>query len=360
MKVLVLGGTVFLGRHLARAALDRGHHVTLFHRGRHPWQADDLSADARSRVDEIAGDRRGGLDRLAGRRWDAVIDPSGFFPDDVAASARALANAVGHYTFVSSISACASFEPIGITEDGPALVLSDDERREGQTLDRENPAHLERFGALYGALKVACEQEAETPLPGRALVVRPGLIVGPHDPTDRFSYWPERVAAGGDVLVPGRAQRHVQFIDVRDLAEWMIRLAEERRTGTLHATGPASPLTMGALLETCRAESNSDARWVWRDDESLLAAGLLPWRDLPLWIPASDTSMRGFMSLDCGRAIAAGLRFRPLADTVRDTRLWAATRSPAEPRRAGITRDRERELLAGVAVNPRAAESPSG
>jgi 2'-hydroxyisoflavone reductase len=150
----------------------------------------------------------------------------------------------------------------------------------------------------------------------------------------------------------------VQFIDVRDLAEWMIRLAEKRRTGMFHATGPASPLTMGDLLEVCRAESGSDARFVWRDDESLLAAGLMPWRDLPLWIPESDTSMRGFMSFDCGRAFAAGLRFRPLVDTVRDTRLWAATR-PDEPRRAGITRERERELLA-AAPNPRTAEAPSG
>ncbi len=350
MKLLILGGTVFLGRHVARAALAREHAVTLFHRGRHAWDREQGEGAVETRV----GDRRGGLGALDGGTWDAVVDLSGYFPDDVADSARRLASRAGRYVFVSSISAYAAFDKPGITEASPVLELSDDERREASALDRENPAHLERFGALYGALKVACEREVERALPGQALVVRPGLIVGPHDPTDRFTYWPERMTRGGDVLAPGRPGRVVQFIDVRDLAEWMVRLAERGETGVIHATGPASTLTMGEVLEACwpaQAPAPAPApapasRLEWRDDAELLAAGVTPWREMPLWIPESDASMAGFMRVDPRRAISAGLTFRPLADTVRDTRTWCATRPPGAARKAGITPERERELLA--------------
>jgi 2'-hydroxyisoflavone reductase len=175
--------------------------------------------------------------------------------------------------------------------------------------------------------------------------VRPGLIVGPHDPTDRFTYWPERLARGGDVLAPGSPDRPVQFVDARDLAEWMLRLAGARATGVLHATGPARPLGMGALLDSCARAGAADARVVWVDERFLLDAGVQPWMELPLWIPDADPESFGFLRTDCSRAIAAGLTFRPLDDTVRDTLAWARSRAGDTPRRAGLAPERERELL---------------
>ena len=224
MRVLILGGTVFLGRHLVEAAVTRGHNVTIFTRGQNP-------ADLPAGVEALRGDRDGDLSALTDRRWDAAIDTSGYAPRIVRASAELLVESVGHYSFISSISVYHDLAQVGMQEDAPVATLAD-------------PAVEEVTGETYGALKALCEQAAEAVMPGRVLVVRPGLIVGPYDPTDRFTYWPHRVAAGGEVLAPGRPEQRVQYIDARDLAGWTLSLVERAQVGVYHATGPAAPLTM--------------------------------------------------------------------------------------------------------------------
>jgi 2'-hydroxyisoflavone reductase len=201
-------------------------------------------------------------------------------------------------------------------------------------------------GETYGPLKVLCEQAVEATMPGRALTIRPGLIVGPHDPTDRFTYWVERVAEGGDVLAPGRPERRIEFIDVRDLAEWTVKMVEQGHTGTFNATGPDYPLPMGRFLDESVAVSGSGARLVWIDEPFLLERGVAPWSELPLWIPEDDQEHANLLSIDCRKAIRAGLTFRPLADTIRDTLSWASTLPSDRERRAGPPREREQELLA--------------
>ena len=298
MKLLVLGGTVFLGRALVEAALAAGHEVTTFTRGK---SNPDLFPEA----ERLRGDREQDLSALAGREWDAVVDTSGYEPEVVRASAELLAGT--HYTFISSISAYADFSK-PVHEDSP---LADDDE--------------------YGGKKARCERELRDP----ALVIRPGLIVGAWDPTGRFTYWPHRIARGGDVLVPGTPETRVQFIDVRDLADWTLRMAQRRATGVFNATGN---WTMGELVETCREVSGSDAHFVWVDDEFLVEREVGPWMELPLWIPGGDYA--GMMQADTSRAVDAGLTFRPLAETVRESLEHAATTDDA-----GLAPDRERELL---------------
>ncbi len=326
MKILILGGTVFLGRHLVDAALARGHDVTLFNRGQH-------NPDWFPLVEKLRGDRASDLSALAGRRWDRVIDTSGYVPRIVRRSAEALADAVDHYTFISTLSVYADVSRRGVDETAPVGTLAD-------------PSVEEITGETYGPLKALCEQVAEAALPERALIVRPGLIVGPYDPTDRFTYWPARVAQGGEVLAPNRPEHPTQFIDARDLAEWTMRLAEAGQTGVFNATGADEPLTLGAVLDTARDVSGSEATLTWVSEDFLLEQGVQPWSELPLWIPESDPSMAGFNHVSIARALATGLTFRPLADTVRDTLAWDAMRLSDTPRRAGLTREREAAVLA--------------
>lgn len=330
MKLLVLGGTKFLGRHVVEAALARGDEVTLFNRGQH-------NAELFPEVEKLRGDRDGGLDILRGRRWDAVLDTSGYVPRVVRASAELLADAVDFYVFISSISAYADYRQPN-DEDSPVGTLED------ETVE-------EVTGATYGPLKVLCERAAESGMPGRVLNVRAGLIVGPYDPTGRFTYWVERVARGGEILAPAPPTRRVQFIDARDLAEWILRMIDARRAGVFNAAGPDYKLTMGDLLEACREASDSDARFTWVGEEFLLERGVQPWGDLPLWIPESAEQHRYFLAENCGRAFDAGLTFRSAADTARATLEWQRAGSPgivtegqsnlATP----ITPERERELL---------------
>lgn len=347
MDLLILGGTVFLGRHLASVALARGHRVTLFHRGRHPLAFAELgvAAGALARIETLQGDRHQGFASLAGRHWDAVIDTSAYRPSAVVAAVEALEGSVSHYTLVSSISAYPQLGIVGINEDNATSTLTAAELAEGENLDRENPEQVGRFYELYGPLKAACERVLLERLPMKGLVVRPGLIVGPHDPTDRFTYWPERAARGGVALAPGDAARAVQFIDVRDLAEWIVSMAEQRRCGALNANGPTPPTTMGAVLESCARVAGKGTRYEWCDEAFLSEAEVTPWMDLPLWIPASNAEMKGFMQFDCSRARAAGLTSRPLDDTVRDTLDWALTLAGGAPRRAGMKPEREAAVL---------------
>jgi 2'-hydroxyisoflavone reductase len=333
MNLLILGGTLFLGRHLTEAALARGHEVTLFNRGKgHP----ELFPE----VEKLRGDREGGLDVLRGRSWDAVLDTSGFVPRLVRDSAELLAGAVGLYAFVSSISAYADFSR-PLVEDAPLATMPD------ETVE-------ESSGLTYGPLKALSERAAEAALPGRVLVVRPGLIVGPHDPTNRFTYWTSRVARGGEVLAPGPPEKPIQFIDARDLAEWMLRMVEEGTAGVFNASGPDYRLTMGRFLEECRAVSGSDAQLTWVDEQFLTERGVKSWSELPLWIPEPSATHGHFLDANIERALRAGLTFRPLADTIRDTLAWQRTREGRPlPEKPGVpqpdvtlTPERERELLA--------------
>ena len=339
MKLLILGGTVFLGRHLVEAALARGHEVTLFNRGQH-------NPELFPEVEKLRGDRDGDLTALAGRRWDAAIDTSGYVPRVVRASAELLADAVEHYTFISTISVYSDFNHPTMDESAPVGRLDD-------------PSVEQVTGETYGPLKVLCEEAAEAAMPSRVLTIRPGLIVGPHDPSDRFTYWPVRVARGGDVLAPARPDRQVQIIDGRDLAEWNIRMTESRRTGVYNATGPDYKLTMGAALDACKAVSGSDARFVWVDGQFLLDAGVQPWIELPLWIPQREDETGSLLAVNSDKAFAAGLAFRPVADTARDTLAWAATRPAGYEWRAGMRAEREHEVLEAWKTSP-PASSPLG
>jgi 2'-hydroxyisoflavone reductase len=316
MKLLILGGTQFVGRAVAEAALERGHELTLFNRGR-------TNPGLFPNAEHLHGDRENDLTALEGRTFDAVVDTSGYVPDVVRASVGALPGA--HYVFVSTISVYAGFSK------GP---------------DEESPVYT--TGSGYGELKAACERE----LPKGALVVRPGLIVGPHDPTYRFTYWVDRLARGGDVLAPEPKDHRVQVIDVRDLADWLVRAAEERLAGVFNAVGPAGPLTMRELLETIADATGSDATLRWLPADVLLENGLEEFVSLPLWIV--DPAWRGHGEVSNARAVAAGMTFRPLAKTARDTLAWirsgAATYVERGRPKPGLDPERESALLAEALV----------
>jgi 2'-hydroxyisoflavone reductase len=321
MRLLVLGGTKFLGRHAVEAALAAGHEVTIFNRGQ-------TNPDVFPQVERLRGDRDGGLGAVAGREWDGVLDTSGYVPRVVRRSAELLRPAVGRYVFVSSISVYADLSR-PVDESTPVARL-------------EDPAS-ERVDADYGALKAACERVVTEMYGERGTSVRAGLIVGPYDPTDRFTYWPRRLAEGGVVLAPGKPSAPVQLIDARDLAGWLVRVAESGPGGVLNATGPAVPLTLGELLERASRAVDSDARLVWTDEQRLLDAGVEPWTELPLWAPGAEYA--GMQRADVRRALAAGLRFRPLEETARDTLAWSRE---AGEQRPTLSRKREAELLAGA------------
>jgi 2'-hydroxyisoflavone reductase len=328
MKVLVIGGTRFLGRHLVEALLARHHEVTLFNRGRTaPGLFDD--------VEEIHGDRELDLERLAGRRWDAVIDTCGYLPRVVRATCEALHGAVERYVFVSSISVYARFDAAQLDEDAPLAALDD--------------PLVEDVAAHYGALKAACEREVQAAFGANALLVRPGLIVGPFDPTGRFTYWPQRLAAGGEVLAPGQPEDPVQFIDVRDLAEWIVRALTRGPGGAYNATGPSTPWHFGAFLSGCvKALAVAPAPTVtWCSERFLLDQGVTPWTELPLWVPAAE---QGIHRVSIQRALDTGLAFRPLTATVTDTLAWARSPQYVAPAgsyaNVGLSGAREAELLA--------------
>lgn len=323
MRLLILGGTIFLGRHVVEAALVRGHHVTLFNRGKHN---PDLFPD----IEKLRGDRDGDLAPLRGRCWDAVIDTCGYLPRVVRASAELLSDATDHYTFISTLSVYADFpSTAGIDESYPVGTLAD------PTLEIVNDE-------TFGPLKALCEQAVEETMPGRALTIRSGQIVGPQDPTDRFTYWPRRVAQGGEILVPRGPDLQVQIIDARDLAEWILTMVESSQTGIYNATGPEHPLYMQQLLEACKATSGVDGTFASVDDHFLLEAGIgRRLDDMPLWMPNAP----GAANVNFSKAIAAGLTFRLIAETIRDTLAWDATRPPNIQRRAGLTHAREAELL---------------
>ncbi len=319
MKLLVLGGTKFLGRAAVEAALARDHQVTLFNRG-------ETNPELFPEAEKLRGDREHDLSALGGRTWDAVIDPSGYVPHVVRASAEALADSAGHYLFISSVSVYADFSRPS-DEDSPLEELAEDKPADRLLEDFSN----------YGALKVLCERAVAETLPDRNALVRPGLIVGPHDPTGRFTYWPHRIARGGDVLVPGPPERTVQFIDVRDLASWLIDLCEGKVDGRFNAINEG--VSWRSLAETCREVAGSDATFTYVDGDYLLEQGVGEWMELPLWI--QDPESVGMHRTDVSRATEAGLTFWPLEETVRGTLDEAETTDDA-----GMAPEREAELLA--------------
>jgi 2'-hydroxyisoflavone reductase len=324
VRVLILGGTLFVGRHLVEAALERGHDVTLFNRGQ---TGPGLYPDLETRHgDRAAGD----LGSLREGTWDAVFDTSARVPRWVREAAAILADRVGHYSFVSSCSVYSDTTRPGTNESSPVHVLEDETTEEITSAE------------VYGGLKALCERELERALPGRSLSARAGLIVGPYDGTGRFTYWVHRIARGGDVLAPEPRDQPVQLIHGRDLAEWLLDMAEKGKAGVFNVTGPERPLTMEGLLDAIVEETKIGARLVWVDEDYLVEHGVEAWSDLPLWLaPGGNPEVANFLAVDVSKAVEAGLKFRPLARTIRDT-LDHADTSPE----AGLDLARERELLA--------------
>ena len=340
MKILILGGTVFLGRHIAESALVRGHELTLFNRG----TREVSFGDAESRVERLVGDRNKDLSVLDGRRWDAVIDTCGFTPSAARASAERLASSVDHYTFISSESVYAPVSEPGYDESAPVATIDPVTLEAIETRVRAEGVHQAMLGEAYGALKALCEEAVEAAMPGRALHVRAGLIVGPFDRSDRFTYWVRRISRGGDVLAPAPRSQPVQLVDVRDLADWIVRMAETRRAGVFNAVGPALRTSFGDMLEESAKTLGAPARFVWVAESFLLEQKVAPWKGLPLWLPQEDTETQNLLTSDARRAIEAGLSFRPLSDTVRAIRAWDLERGEP-PLQAGLTPEREREVL---------------
>lgn len=327
MKLLILGGTAFVGRHLVEAALARGHTVTLFNRGR-------TNPDIFPEVESLRGDRAVSLaplqDHAEERQWDVVIDTSGYHPKFVRESAELLAPHIGRYIFISTISVYSDFTTAHLDEDAPVARLDD-------------PDSAEVSNETYGPLKTHCEDVVLEVFGERSLIIRPGIIVGPHDPTDRFTYWPVRAQRGGEILAPEDPSAPVQYIDARDLATWTLDAAKADLSGIYNATGPAQPQTLGQLLEACQHATGIQSTLTWVSEEFIFNHEIAPFIELPLWIPSA---MAGMFTVDCSRAIAVGLSFRPTNATVRDTLEWHASRPAETELRAGLPPAREAELLA--------------
>jgi 2'-hydroxyisoflavone reductase len=322
VRILILGGTRFLGRAITEAAIGRGDTVTLFNRG-------TTNPGLYPGVESVTGDRAAGLSAVAGRQWDAVIDVAGYTPGVVRLSAETLAGVAGRYVFVSTCS-----------------VYADQSSREGQLEDAAlaefNPG-LPDYPDNYGANKALCEGVVRESFGDRALIVRPGMITGPHDPTDRFAYWPRRLARGGKILAPGDPGDLVQFIDARDLAAWIADGVHYGRHGVFNLVG--DPMPIAEFLQACRAATFSDAELAWVSSGRLLAAGASPWMGVPMWI--GDQALAGGINdVDNARAVAAGLILRPVTETIRDTLAWDIARGGPEPSKEGLTAEEEERLLA--------------
>jgi 2'-hydroxyisoflavone reductase len=340
MNILILGGTGFIGPHMVEYALSRGHTVTLFNRGR---TNSHLFPD----VERLVGDRNGDVSALAGREWDVVLDNNATLPSWVRRTAQLLKDSAEHYVHVSTISVYANASSAVEPERTVAPGSPEEQARrihEDSELAVLPTGHEgeEVTGGTYGPFKVLAEEEARAAFPGRAAIVRPGLIVGPGDPTDRFTYWPVRIDRGGEVLVPGDGLDSAQIIDARDLTAWIVRLAEDRIAGTFNATGPEARLSVAEMVYGIRAVTGAAVHFNWVGTDFLREHEVQPWSDLPVWIPDSPLS---YVTID--RAVSAGLTFRSLAETTRDTLDWHFIR-PEDERselRAGLAADRESELL---------------
>ncbi len=322
MELLIIGGTIFLGRALVSAATERGHRVTLFNRGQ-------TNPDAFPDIETITGDRETNLDRLAGRQWDAVIDTCGYLPRLVGISAEALRDKVGHYTFISSLSVYPLDDGANRDESASLLTIED--------------ASIEEMNdETYGPLKASCEAAVREAFPNNAQIIRAGLIVGPHDPTNRFTYWVTRTARGGDAIAAPAAQP-LQFVDVRDLAEFTLRQIEARANEVYNVTGPAQRLTFGELLPLAKTALGSDVDFHHVSDEFLQQQEVGEFMELPLWV--NRELAESFMTFNCDKALRDGLRFRAPAITIRDTYHWAATLPQDREKPADLSSEKERQML---------------
>jgi 2'-hydroxyisoflavone reductase len=334
--LLILGGTGFLGPQVVEAARKSGWMLTLFNRGKtNPGLFPDL--------EQLHGDRNVSLSALEGRSWDAVVDTSGYFPRQIRMATDALKGRAGQYVFISSISVYADTSKPGMDETAKVATIPDETT---EKITEES----------YGALKALSEKAAETAMPGRVTIIRPGLIVGPGDTSDRFTYWPVRVSRGGEVLAPGTPADPVQFIDVRDLGEFIVKALDTRTTGVFNATGPATPLPIGTLLGTCKAASGSDARFGWVEASFLAKMKVVPFVDMPVWeVPEGETA--GANRVSNARAVAKGLTFRALPVTVKETLDWWRTlpKERQEKLKAGISPAREAEVLKAWRERPKPA-----
>ena len=324
LKILILGGTGFIGPHQVRYALQRGHTITLFNRGK-------TNSHLFQDVEKLRGDRNNDLKALEGdRNWDAVIDTASI-PRWVRQTAQLLKNRSSRYMYVSSLSAYSDNSRPGIAEDGPLIKLKD-------------PSVEKITGETYGGMKVLCEEETRKAFPDTHAIVRPTLIIGPGDPTDRFTYWPVRIDRGGEVLAPGIPGDPVQLIDARDLSEWMIRMLENRTYGIFNAS--SRPLGVAEMLYGIKASTNTHVWFTWVPASFLEENKVQPWSDMPAWIPPAG-EYKGFSMFSVKKALASGLTFRPLADTVKETLQWFKG-LPEERRdnlKAGISKEREKEVL---------------
>src|SRR5438477_9194399 len=332
LRILILGGTGFTGPYQVRYALSRGYKVTTFNRGKtHPGELP-------TEVEQLTGDRNGKLDALKGRQWDVVIDNPTTLPAWVRDAAQILKGNVERYVFISTISVYADTSN-GVDETAP-LAKYDGLDPYKETLEAMRASGYK----TYGPLKALSEQEAEKWFPEKTLIIRPGLIVGPGDETDRFTYWPVRIDRGGEVLAPGNSNDPVQFIDARDLAEWTIRMVEQGEIGIYNATGPATPLGIGVMLDGIKDAGKSNANLIWVSEEFLTQQKVEAWSDMPVWTGKESGLARASVS----RGLSKGLTFRPLSDTTRDTLVWfkSLPQDRKSKLRAGLTAQREAEVLA--------------
>ncbi|WBO90417.1 SDR family oxidoreductase [Bacillus tropicus] len=336
MRILILGGTRFLGRAFVEEALQRGHEVTLFNRG--------TNKEIFPEVEQLIGDRNGDVLSLENRKWDVVVDTCGFSPHHIRNVGEVLKDNIEHYLFISSLSVYKDWIPYDIKED----YILQPEPTEEQIKAVEN-GEISPY-EHYGTLKVLCEKEAEKYWPGRVLLVRAGLLSGMFDYTDRLPYWIQRVAKGGEVLVPGRKERPVQIVDIKDVANWGLNMAENNKAGIFNVTGPNDELTMEELLNTCKKVTNSDAEFIWVDESFMKEQKIEPWTEMPLWIPETfplegeTKPWKGGFSISIESAVKEGLTFRRLEHTVTDVYKWMKSVDEWESK-AGISREREKMLL---------------
>ncbi|MBF9194577.1 NAD-dependent epimerase/dehydratase family protein [Microvirga terrestris] len=342
MNVLVVGGTGFLGGAVADAALKAGHKITIFTRGQ------TVNPAVGAGFETIVGDRHRDLSGLRGRSFDLVVDTCAFAPEAVASLLDALSPSIGRYALVSSVSVYAGFTEPGLTEQAPASRATPEQMDLARSLPVEQRSSAASYGTAYGPLKRECELVAFERLGARALILRSGLLVGAGDYTDRLTYWVRRVDLGRPVPAPGDPKRLVQLIDVRDAARFIVEGAERGLGGIFNLIG--RPLPMSVLLDSCRHVAGSDARFVWCPDEAVLAAGLEPWTEVPLWLPQADEAFRHFLEIDTEKAFAHGLRTRPLGETLGNILTWDRTRR-ATPLKAGMPPEKEAALLAAVELD---------
>ena len=342
MKILVIGGSRFLGRAFVEEAQKKGHEITVFNRGN--------NNEVLQNVEVLIGDRNGNLEQLKERKWDAVLDTSGLIPSSVRNITSILKDQTDFYAFVSSISVYKDWIPKGIQEDYPVQSMSMEEADE---LTKDPNGELLQY---YGQFKALSEQEAERNMPGRVLNIRAGQLVGEHDYTDRLPYWVHRISQGGQVLAPGNPNTsYVQLIDVKDLSIWILKMMEDKNTGTYNVTGKSMALL--DLFTKIRETTGSDAKFNWAEEKILLENNIAPWTEMPLWIPNitplgpdHQEPWKGAFHINIDKAIQSGLDFRPIEETIREVHGWIQTLDEANyPWKAGIARDREKVLLEALA-----------